>query len=256
MSNTLSKNLEKTIKSLNSKKGRTKSGLFLAEGSKLIADMLRAEHYALFKLVTTKELSPLFDVPEEKLILGTADDIKKVSLQKSPQSALALFHFPEQSLESNLDLDGLTICLDGLQDPGNLGTIVRTCSWYSIKNIVCSVDTADIYNPKAIQASMGGLCNVNVYYTDLLGFIDKCKNLGVHVATTQMQGQDLHKTKVPESLILILGNEGKGVSEALSKAASSKLAILPFHKGVGAESLNVSIANAIFCHEYRRQHHN
>ncbi|MFV0344851.1 MAG: TrmH family RNA methyltransferase [Bacteroidales bacterium] len=253
MSNTLSKNLAKLIKSLDTKKGRTKNGLFLAEGLKLVSDMLKSD-FELFKLVTTEELADKFNVSGDKLAIDSAENIKKASLQKTPQNTLALFRLPEQpsNLNLNLNLNTLLICLDGLQDPGNLGTIVRTCSWYGINNIICSKDTADIYNPKAMQASMGGLRNVKVHYCDLTTFLTRCKASGVSIIATHTEGKSLDDTILSASSILILGNEGKGVSEEIMALADTKVGLPSFHGGCGAESLNVSIANAIFCHEYRR----
>lgn len=251
MSSTLSKNLAKLIKSLDSKKGRTKHGLFLAEGSKLVSEMLQSK-FELYTLICTKDDVDKFNIAEKKLIVDTSENIKKVSLQKTPQNTLAVFKIPEQTDNPKVNTHSLNVCLDGVQDPGNIGTIVRTCSWYNIKNVICSKDTVDIYNPKAIQASMGGLRNVEVHYTDLHHFLSQHKNMGLPIITTQMEGEAIYSTKLPKSAFLVLGNEGRGVSEEVVYISDTKIAIPSFHGNIGTESLNVSIANAVFCHEYRR----
>ena len=228
----LSKSQIKFIKSLSQKKYRDESGCFLAEGNKLVSDLL-----------------PFFDCA---LFLDEPSEISKVSLLKTPQAMLAVFKQAQYQLE-HADLSGkLTLVLDCIQDPGNLGSIIRISDWFGIENIICSSDSADVYNPKTVQATMGALARVKVHYTDLPDFLEKNKTLPVY--GTFLEGDNIYTKKLSREGLIIMGNEGNGISSSIEKFVKARLYIPNFPAGQAvSESLNVAAATAITCAEFRRQ---
>jgi len=240
----VSKSQIKLITSLEQKKNRTKSGLFIVEGKKGIREILNSQ-FELGSLFTTGEN---FNVPPSKIHLINEAELKKISRLKTPQSALALFKIPEEKIP---DIKNLVVALDGIRDPGNLGTIIRLCDWFGIETLLCSNDTVDCYNPKVVQATMGSITRVTITYVDLELILKN--NIDRPVIGTFLKGENIYTTKLPKDGILILGNEANGISEEVEKMVSQKLNIPQFGISQSTESLNVATATAILLSEFRRQ---
>lgn len=244
----LSKARIKLIQSLNQKKQRSELKLFVVEGKKQVTELFTST-YQINCLVATPEWADAHaqDIKNNtELVVVSADELKKASLLQAPQEVLALVEIPEQAFSAQLLNDNFTIVLDGIQDPGNLGTIVRIADWYGIKQIICSKDCVDIYNPKTIQATMGSFARVNVFYQELNDILTQT-TLPVYGAL--MHGVSIHQTELPQKAILVIGNEGKGISEAILPHISHPITIPRFG---GAESLNAAVATAIICDGFAR----
>ena len=237
----LSKNTLKYLTSLAQKKYRDRHGVFVAEGPKLIKD-LHSAGLELQQLFTTSE--DAFQGFEFELI--NAKELKKISNQKSPNTALAIF---KKKQANQLVQDGLILALDNIQDPGNLGTIIRLCDWFGVKHLVCTKDTADCYNPKVVQASMGALARVEIHYME--DFANWLSNAKMPIYGGFMQGQNVYNEQLQEDAILIMGNEGNGISETVEALVQTRLSIPNFGDNEG-ESLNVATATAVLLSEFRR----
>jgi TrmH family RNA methyltransferase len=247
----LSKNKIKFIRSLESKKQRAESGLFLAEGNKLVADILPFFECELL-VAQSSWMATQGDIKAKELLAVDEEDIKKASLLKTPQDVMAVFVQPTNHLDKELLKNELTLILDGIQDPGNLGTIIRLADWFGIKNLICSPDTADVYNPKTVQASMGGMAHVNVFYENLPDLLDELSDIPVY--GTFLDGKTIYQEKLTSTGLIVMGNEGKGIRPALAKRITNRLYIPNFPPGTeSTESLNVAVATAVVCAEFRRQ---
>jgi RNA methyltransferase, TrmH family len=245
----LSKSQLNYIKSLHHKKHRKQEGKFLAEGLKTITEFMHSD-YAVDCLFHTKELPANFEkFPDNlKLIPVSESELTRISTLQHPQGELAIIRIPEKENTMTANLaNGFSLALDGIQDPGNMGTLIRTADWFGIRKIFCSEDCVEVYNPKVVQASMGSLARIQVVYTDLGVFI-KENSLPVYAAA--LDGDSLYDTHFEDSGVILLGNEGKGIREALTKRADHLITIPRYGK---AESLNVGIAGAIICSELSRQ---
>ena len=249
----LSKNDIKNIKSLEHKKFRNEKGLFVAEGHKLAGELL-GKFRCILIIATQEWLDRCRNVPAERIVTVTPDELKRVSLLRSPQDVLAVFHIPEyKESMTQVASKNLVLALDDVQDPGNLGTIVRIADWFGIKDIFCSKGTADIYNPKAIQATMGAIARVRLHYTDLIKEISGLP-ASVPVYGTYLNGDTLYDTALSDHGVIIMGNEGNGISTEISKSVNHRLYIPNWPSGAPtSESLNVAIATAIVCSEFRRR---
>ena len=239
----ISKNQLKLITSLSQKKYRQKHNLFIAEGVKVLNELLNSP-FEIETLFCTDDFEVA--ISEKKIIRISETELKKVSTLKSPNKALGIFKIPKEKALQN---SGLTIALDAINDPGNLGTIIRLCDWFGINQLVCSKDTVDCYNQKVVQASMGSLTRVSIHYTDLENYITK-SNLDTFIA--DMNGQNVYKTKLPKEGILIMGNEANGVSEEIKSLLQYKISIPRFGETQETESLNVATATAILLSEFKR----
>lgn len=240
-----SKSQIKLIKSLSHKKFRLKQRLFIIEGKKGIFELLNSR-LRLHSLYTTEDI---FDAPRNLSFGISQAELKKISNLSTPQTALAVFHIPEAKKPAP---DGLTVVLDGIQDPGNLGTIIRMCDWFGIKDLVCSHGTVDCYNPKVVQATMGSIARVNIVYLDLPEFIKEAtKKLPVYGAF--LEGNNLYAQVLPAEGIVVMGNEANGISPEVKELISQKLFIPQFGESAETESLNVATATAIFLSEFRRR---
>lgn len=244
----LSKSEIKQIASLGQKKNRTATGWFVAEGEKLCKDLMRSglRVHAAFSV----HADPDF-------VLVPIETMQKISRAASTPSHLAVFYIPKQPDISAIPLQSeLVLALDEVQDPGNMGTIIRTACWFGISHIVCSPGCADCYNPKVVQSSMGAVSHVNIYYTDLAKFLHEIQ--GTPRYGTFLEGQCLFEMKLTETGIIVLGNEGNGISAAVEKCIDTKLFIPSYSKNnsgsafQGVESLNVAGATAIICSEFKR----
>ncbi|WP_299519924.1 RNA methyltransferase [Winogradskyella sp.] len=239
----LSKNQIKLIKSLAQKKYRQQLGLFIVEGIKGINEFLDSD-VELHALYTTQAL---FKVHDNAVFNISEAELKKISSLKNPNTALAIFKIPKSKA---IDEKSLIVALDAIRDPGNLGTIIRLCDWYGIKDLVCSSNTVDCFNPKVVQATMGSLTRVNVSYLDLEPFI---LNYERSVFGTYMEGENIYTSELPNSGIIILGNEANGISESISQSVNRRLTIPQFEIHNKTESLNVATATAIILSEFKRR---
>lgn len=239
----LSKSQIKLIKSLSQKKFRNKHQLFVVEGIKGIQELLNSD-YELVSLYTTNSE---FGVPDKSVDIIDEKELNKISFLKTPQRALAVFKISEKKKP---EIKDLTLVLDGVRDPGNLGTIIRLCDWFGIENLICSLDTVDCYNPKVVQASMGSLSRVRVFYNDLENFLNM--NPRIPVFGTLLDGKNVYSEKLPQKALIVMGNEANGISEEIKNLISQKITIPQFGKSRETESLNVATATSIILSEFRR----
>lgn len=255
----LSKNKVKYIRSLEFKKFRTEQNAFVVEGNKMVADMLP---YFECEILLAKPcwMATQGDLPAKELLVADEDDIRKASFLKNPQDVLAVFKQPGWCLDEVRPADELVLALDGIQDPGNLGTIIRLADWFGIRHILCSPDTADVFNPKTVQATMGALARVEVHYTLLETYLKDrlpASPTPVPLYGTFLDGENLYTKQLTENGILIMGNEGNGIRPEIEKLVNEKLYIPHYPpEGTTSESLNVAIATAIVCAEFRRRQGN
>ncbi len=239
----VSKSELKIITSLQQKKYRTKHGLFVAEGFKVVDELLQSD-LVLRKLYTMQD--DFSDVSEEKKQHITEAELKKMSFLKTPNKCLALFEIPDSS---SIDDNGLVVALDDIRDPGNLGTIIRLCDWFGIAQLVCSKETVDCFNPKVVQASMGSITRVKISYQDLEDFL-KASDLPIYGAF--MDGVNVYQSSLPEQAILVMGNEANGIAQTTEQLIQERISIPRFGKLKQTESLNVATATAILLSEFRR----
>ena len=243
------------IHGLARKKVREMAGCFVAEGEKLVFDLLSTT-LILREIYFTK--NGLSSIQSKRLnveaIPVSEKEMERISAFKNPSSVLALFEIPESKSVSNDTFDGLNLVLDGIQDPGNLGTIIRTADWFGISNLFCSRDCADLYNPKCVQSTMGALARVEVHYLDLPKLLKQATDLAIPVYGTFMSGENLYTTELSKKAIVILGSEGKGISSDLNQFLTKKISIPAYPTGSSElESLNVAVSAAIVCAEFRRR---
>lgn len=252
----LSKNKIKLIQSLNRKKIRDETGLFLVEGNKMVEEALNS-NFKIETLVCTsdfKQQYPEINTKSIELIEAASTSIQKASLLQSPQNALAIVRIPSTEVPELKLMDDLVLALDFIQDPGNLGTILRIADWFGINTVICSANTVDVFNPKVVQASMGAIFRINIWYTGLEFFLTEANENRIPVYGTFLNGNDIYKEKLTSNGIIVLGNEGNGISESVSKLVTQKLVIPTFSTNTNKpESLNVAVATAICCSEFRRR---
>jgi len=239
----VSKNQIKLIKNLYQKKYRNLHNLFIVEGEKGINEFLNSD-LILHSLFYTPQFELKNSLDNSQII--TEVELKKISLLKTPNKAVAIFNKPQQNF---LVSKGLTLVLDKINDPGNLGTIIRLSDWFKVSQLVCSLDTVDCFNPKVVQATMGSLSRVNVVYTDIKLYLE---SVSLPIFASAMEGENIYKIKLPKQGILIMGNEANGISEAVFNQATHKLAIPRFNDYNKPESLNVATATAILLSEFNR----
>jgi TrmH family RNA methyltransferase len=238
----LSKNQVRFINSLRRKKIRKTKGLFLAEGKKLVLDLLNSD----IQVDMIYGLSG-FECPESFNVQQISErELRSISSLTAPNEVLAIFKIPETKPVLK---KGLAVALDDVNDPGNLGTIIRLCDWFDIPQILCSQNTVDCYNPKVVQSSMGSLARVQINYLDLA---DHLKNEKRTIYGTFMEGESLYETSFEEDGILVMGNEANGISDEIRPLVEKELSIPQFGTKQKTESLNVAMATAIFLSEMRR----
>ena len=253
----ISKNKIKYIRSLELKKNRNKEGVFVAEGHKVVDDLLALQP-ALLIVATAEWLKGKQLDAETEVIEVTDEELKKVSFLQHPQQVLAVFRQDQataiDSFEfSGIDTTELSLALDGVQDPGNLGTIIRIADWFGIEDIICSKDTVDVYNPKVVQATMGSIARVRVSYMDLKQLFEVLPPT-LPVYGTLLEGNNMYSEQLSHNGIIIMGNEGKGISPQIRQFISKGLRIPNYPEGRDtADSLNVAVATAIICAEFRRR---
>ena len=250
----VSKNLVKYIKSLELKKYRLRERAFVAEGPKVVDDLLTA--FSAKIIVTTEEwLAKGRDVGDAQVYVTRGDELRKVSFLQHPQQVTAVFEIPNRKniLPAEVAETQLVLALDNIQDPGNLGTIIRIADWFGIDNIVCNTGTADAFSPKVVQATMGSLARVHIYETNLYEWLSDLSQQ-VTVYGTLLDGKNIYEEPLDSKGVIIMGNEGNGISMEVREKVNHKLFIPNYSaKESTAESLNVAIATAITCAEFRRR---
>ena len=255
----LSKNKIKFLHSLEMKKNRDAQQSFVAEGPKIVHDIMSRHKDQLSVIAATEE----WFAQEHELMAGlqcerivvSSDELTKVSFLCHPQQVFAVFRkFAEMTPEELPSLaDKLTLVLDGVQDPGNLGTIIRIADWFGIEDIICSKDTVDVYNPKVVQATMGSIARVRVSYMDLKQLFEALPPT-LPVYGTLLEGNNMYSEQLSHNGIIIMGNEGKGISPQTRQFITKGLRIPNYPEGRDtADSLNVAVATAIICAEFRRR---
>jgi len=238
----LSKNQLKLITSLQQKKYRNKYSLFIAEGTKVVREFLNSNI----------ELDQLFFVDEtgyegiEKKVQISEEELKKISSLKSPNNVLALFKIPRKKILIN---EGLVLVLDDINDPGNLGTIIRLCDWFGVDQLVCSEKTVDCFNSKVVQASMGSLTRVNIVYTNIVDYLQKTP---LPKYATLLNGENVYKASLPKQAVLVMGNEANGIGKLVLNELNNAISIPRFGEFQQTESLNVATATAILLSEFKR----
>lgn len=251
----LSKNQKKLIASMAQKKQRDNHGLFLAEGPKTVSDLLEAGMKPTLVAHTENWSLPLSCLSDSlELMPITQKELDSASHLKTPQQVLALFKQPQYPVNNNAIYKELTLVLDGIQDPGNMGTIVRLADWFGISQIVCSMDTVDVFNPKVVQATMGAIARIKVHYVQLPAFLqqyrEKCDN---PIYGTYLEGENIYKKSLIAPSLIVMGNEGNGIRAENVPFITHKITIPTFPIGTPtSESLNVGVAAAIVCAEFRR----
>lgn len=249
----LSKQLQKLIRSLEQKKYRKESKLFVAEGGKTVCDLIAAG-VPCEKILATKEwlMSHPLDT-KAQVIEVTSDELSRVSFLRAPQGILGLFKQCDDTIDPTIATKELCLALDDVQDPGNLGTIIRIADWFGIEHIFCSIGTADIYNPKTVQATMGAIGRVKVHYTNLPHLLATLKEQ-TPIYGTFLDGENMYDKEIQNRGIIVMGNEGNGIGSDCAKEITEHLFIPNYPIGrETSESLNVSMATAIICAEFRRR---
>lgn len=239
----LSKKNIKLLQSLRRKKDRQKMGLFVVEGKKSVKEFMESKKFRLHEIFVTSEFMENYPNATEISL----QDLKKVSTLVNPDDCIAVFEIPSRPVSEDTEL---TLALDRITDPGNLGTIIRLADWFGVKQIWCSHGTVDMYNPKVIQSTMGSLTRVEVLYMDLELAI---QNSDLPVFATAMEGEHVYETTLPSKAIIVLGNEANGISSEVFSSADKKIAIPRFNNHQKTESLNVAMACGILLSEFRRR---
>ena len=257
----ISKAQVKMVRSLQQKKFRDETGLFVAEGEKCVEELCKGFELQL-KIYSSQNTITEGD---DKTVYATPTEIEQMSGLRTPQGVIGVFRKGTrvQCTMYNGTKEELILALDGVQDPGNLGTIIRTCDWFGVHDIVCSKDTADCYNPKVVQATMGALARVRVHYVEMEEWLRQCTmhHAPLKIYGTLLEGEDMYEVigkeqnerKKEEGGIIIMGNEGNGISPEVRKLITHPIRIPSYPKNAEtSESLNVSIATAIVLAEFRR----
>ena len=248
----ISKARIKWIKSLEMRKYRLQHNAFVAEGPKLVGELL--PYSTPLYIAATKEW-----LAENKHLLKAVkevdevsrEELERASLLRNPQSVLAVMQIPNEKLDIASLQDQLVIALDGVQDPGNLGTILRIADWFGIRKVLCSDGSADVYNPKCVQSCMGALARVKVHYCSLPEVLREAK---MPVFGTFLDGTNIYKEELSSSGIIVMGNEGNGISQQVAELVDRRLYVPNYPQGsLTTESLNVAVCTGIVCAEFRRR---
>lgn len=253
----ISKNRIKQMVSLRIKKARDEQGIYLIEGDKMVREYLMsgirvrllAAKAEFIASLSAEEIASIDEIESVSY-----EDLKKISTLKTPHNAIAIVPFPGLATDVGDIIKDLCIALEFVQDPGNLGTIIRSAAWFGIKNIICSSNCVDLYNPKVIQASMGAILNVNVYYLDLSYFLSQAYSNKIPVFGAFLEGESVYNHKLDNKGVILLGNESRGISGELVPFVTSRIMIPKFSTSdYGIESLNVSMAAAVILSEFARR---
>ncbi|MCB2222314.1 MAG: RNA methyltransferase [Bacteroidetes bacterium] len=248
----ISKSHLKLVQALKLNKYRKQMGLFIAEGPKIVNEFIHSR-FRLHSIFATHEFQTTLK-DNHKIFTISQKELERISLLKTPNQVVAIFHI-DDGLDSRPPVPhDLTLVLDDIRDPGNMGTIIRTADWYGIQQLVCSDKCVDIYNPKVVQATMGSLARVNVHYTNLENYLSELPQ-SIPTYGAIMGSSSLYELKLPPVAVLVIGNESHGISPPLLSQIKHQISIPSFTKSdqPGPESLNASVATAILCSEFRRQ---
>lgn len=248
----ISKSKVNLLATLSKKKFRLKEGLFIAEGWKSVSDLLNSRYEVAYIVGTSEWYEKHRDNLPSGVIFyeSTEGDLKKISSLTTAAPVIGVFRLSEDEKDLNLDTESIVLLLDGIQDPGNLGTIIRTVDWFGIRKIFASQDTVDVYNPKTIMATMGSLSRVEVVYTDLKGLIESHPELPVY--GTLLSGKNIYSSDLRKKGFIVMGNEGNGISECIKGKVTDALTVPPVDNVSHPDSLNVGTATAIVLSEFFR----
>lgn len=252
----ISKQTIEMIRSLKDHKGRELAGLFTAEGSKLVFDLLKTSLIPAGIFMTAEGLSTCDSglLPVDAVQVS-AKEMERISSFKNPSTVLALFKIPAVIPFTKDSFQGLNLVLDRIQDPGNLGTIVRMADWFGISHLFCSPDCADLYNPKCVQSTMGALARIQIHYLALSELLKQAAVNKIPVYGTYMEGENVFETELSSNALIVLGSEGKGISPELSPYLTKKISIPAYPAdNRELESLNVAVSASIICAEFRRRY--
>ncbi|MBC8265788.1 MAG: RNA methyltransferase [Flavobacteriales bacterium] len=243
----ITKNQIKFVRALQLKKNRDTHNCFVVEGEKMLEEILQSD-FNVIEIFATKtwDFSKVKAIEVHKV---SEKELGRISALKTPNKVIAIIEKPRRCLQISTIKNGFTLALDDIKNPGNLGTIIRNCDWFGVKNIICSKNSVDVYNPKVIQATMGSISRVNVYYNDIENVIEKLGN-EFPIYGTFMDGENISAFNLEKNALLVMGNESFGISEKVSRLINKKIAIK--RKQIGAESLNVAIATSILLYEFNR----
>ncbi len=242
----LSKNRLKQLRSFHQKKYRDAEQVFIVEGDKLVSEVIR-ENFAIVTIVATETWANKNLAQACEIV--TDEELEKVSLLQTPQNVLAIVRRKGESKAIKTNEQSLILALDGVQDPGNMGTIIRTAEWFGINRIVCSKDCVDVYNPKVVQATMGAILRVAVEIVDLPQFLSQTKKT---IYGAFLEGENIYNSDLAKDAIVVMGNEGNGISQKVESLVSQKILIPAAHSSK-SESLNVATATSIICSEFFRR---
>jgi len=250
----------KLIRSLSQKKYRDQSRLYMVEGEKMIGELLAgkgAEDHKLEQLFATREWISRNDILlhqlETEVNEASSDELKKVSNLVTPQQVLALVSIPDRKHHMEPLLSSTVLAFEAIRDPGNLGTIIRTADWFGIDHIVCTPNSVDAFNPKVVQATMGAIARVNVYYLDLEQLLSESGMMEKIVYGTFLEGENIYGMNMEKNPLILFGNESHGLSNQYDQYINRKIAIPSFSQsGKGSESLNVASSVAVVCSELKR----
>jgi len=249
-----SKNNIKIINSLRKKKYRAIEQKFIAEGEKLVTEIINS-NLEIIEVFATKEWIEKNDSLSIKISQIETKDLKKISSLSTPNNVLAIVKIPDWNFKKNEIANSISIILDDIRDPGNLGTIIRIADWFGIENIFCSESSVDVFNSKVVQATMGAICRTKIHYIDIVTLLNDFSDLdNFAVYGTFLEGKNIYSENLLDKGFIIMGNESNGISNNLLPLISKKLFIPSFPKNVNtSESLNISVATAIVCSEFRRR---
>lgn len=235
------------VRSLADKRARTETGLFVAEGAKLVGEIAESSLHVRHIYSSREFAHPAFEPTSAK-------ELERLSLLKTPSDTVAVVEIPHHRFDLGEAEHGLVLAMDEVQNPGNMGTIIRLADWFGISDIICTPNSADCFNPKVVQATMGAILRVRVHYLDLAATLNEARKRGIEVYGTFLEGENIYRSTLKQSGIIVMGNEGRGVSKEVAATVSHKLLIPPYPVDRhGSESLNVAIATSIVCSEFRRR---
>lgn len=240
----------KVVRSLAVKKYRDDERLFVAEGTKCVRDTW--DYFNCKWLICTRAWHDRLAnaTMHDKIVLANNQQMAKMSQFSNPSDVIAVYEMPEIKIDEKEVIDGLNIVLDNVQDPGNLGTIIRLADWYGIKNIFASIGTVDVYNHKVVQATMGAISRVKVHYCDVPNLLEEYNDLPVW--GTFLDGDNIYQSELENKGFVVFGNEGKGIGQKVAKLVTKRLLIPSWNIGETSESLNVGVATAVVISEFRR----
>lgn len=247
----ISKNKIKFLNSLKVKKNRDKNNLFIIEGTKIFYELTSQKKYKISEIYCTENWL-LKNKTTLNYYVISESELKKISNQVNPEGVLAVVNKSNKKYNEKFILENFSLVLDDIQDPGNLGTIVRTADWFGIENIFCSKNSVDVFNPKVVQSTKGAIFRVNVFYVDLVEFLNKFNNK-LKIYSAFLDGENIYKLKFDNKGLLILGNESNGISNKINNFNINKIMIPNLSKkSQKTESLNLSVSASIFLSEIFR----